>query len=188
MRLFVAVNFDDAVRDTIRAALDDFPVENPPWRWSAPATWHVTMKFLGDTSPPDAQRAQLALDEVRSLHRAFAMTLGRFGAFPTLRDPRVLFYRVESGADALASLAGDVDRVLHRAMCIEPERRPFFAHVTVARVRESLAPAVVARLADVVPLVHPAVRVDSFQLMESQLGPDGARHRAVKEFRLGAPV
>ena len=35
MRLFVAVNLGRDVRDLIRDALDDFPVDAPPWRWSA---------------------------------------------------------------------------------------------------------------------------------------------------------
>ena len=70
MRLFVAVNFPPAVRDAIRDALDDFPVANPPWRWAAPETWHLTLKFLGETEHDDFPRVVEALDAVRARHPA----------------------------------------------------------------------------------------------------------------------
>jgi 2'-5' RNA ligase len=184
MRLFVAVNFDQAVRDAIRAALDDFPVPHPPWRWAAPETWHLTLKFLGETPPAEMERVVVALDEVRVRHPAFQVTLAEFGAFPSLRSPRVLFFNVEAGAENLGRLARDVDAVIERAIGLAPEPRPFHAHATVARIKEPLARAVADRLALVPPLSHPVTRVSTFDLMESRLSRTGARYSVVKQFAL----
>jgi 2'-5' RNA ligase len=184
MRLFVAVNFPEPVRAAIRAALDDFPVADPPWRWAAPETWHLTLKFLGETSPGQLDRVIPALEEVRARHAAFELALGKFGAFPNLRAPRVLFFQVEAGAAQIARLARDVDAALERAISLAPEARAFHAHATIARVKEPLARPVAEQLALVPPLSHPVTRVSTFDLMESRLSRTGARYSVVKGFAL----
>lgn len=184
MRLFVAVNFDDTVRDAIDVALARFPVANPPWRWTSRETWHVTLKFLGDTSAADRTRAEEALAVVAARHRAFDLVLGKFGAFPNLRAPRVLFYGTESGAREIAALARDVDEALAHAIGLEREARDFHAHVTVARIKESLPRPVTDALPSVPPLSHPVTRVVGFDLMESRLGRTGAQYSVVKRFAL----
>ena len=49
MRLFVAVNLAPSVIESIQTAIDAFPVQNPPWRWTRTDAWHVTLKFIGET-------------------------------------------------------------------------------------------------------------------------------------------
>lgn len=184
MRLFVAVNFDDRVRGAIRAALDDFPVKDPPWRWASPETWHVTLKFLGDTEEGDVAEVVAALEPVRTRHVSFHVALGKFGAFPNLRAPRVLFYGVETGWEELAALAEDVDRALEAAIGSQRETRRFHAHATVARIKEPLPRSLTDALASVPPLSHPVSRVSAFDLVESRLGRTGARYSTVKRFAL----
>jgi 2'-5' RNA ligase len=184
VRLFVAVNFDDTVRAAIRAALDDFPVADPPWRWTAPEAWHVTLKFVGEAREAELGKIFSALDAVRTRHAAFHVTLGKFGAFPSLRSPRVLFFGVEMGAQPLVALADDVDRSLEEAIGLDRETRDFHAHATVARIKEPLPRALVDKLSLVPPLSHPVTRVSTFDLMESRLGRTGAQYSVVKRFAL----
>jgi len=184
MRLFVAVNFDDTVHDAIQAALDDFPVANLPWRWSSPETWHVTLKFLGETPQDDLARVVAALESVRPRHAAFDVALGKFGGFPSLLSPRVLFYGVDAGADSLVALARDVDRSLEQAIGLARDARAFHAHATVARVKEPVPRALADALTTVPALSHPVTRVSTFDLVESHLGRTGARYSVVKRFAL----
>lgn len=184
MRLFVAVNLSPPARAAIQSAIDRFPVDDPPWRWVGPDNWHLTLKFLGETEPARASALTQALGEVARDHRAFEMTLGAFGGFPNLRNPRVLFYRVERGAAELESLAGDVDAAVERAIGLERERRRFRSHATIARIKGRLSPDIVARFARVSPLTEAITRVDRFELMESRLQRAGAVYSVVKEFAL----
>lgn len=184
MRLFIAVNFDDTVRSAIRAAIDNFPVDEPPWRWAAPESWHVTLKFIGEARETELGKIVSALDAVRMRHTAFHVTLGKFGAFPNLRAPRVLFYAVEMGAQSLGALAEDVDRSLGEAIGLDRETRDFHAHATVARIKEHLPRAVIDQFDLVTPLSHPVTRVSAFDLMESRLGRTGAQYSVVKRFAL----
>ncbi len=185
MRLFVAVDFDDAVREAIAAAIDAFPVRRVPWRWSAPETWHLTLRFIGERPERDVERLEEALAAVARRHEPFDLTLGRFGAFPSLRRARVLFWGVERGADELERLARDVSRAVEAALGLDPDPKPFRAHATVARLRWPPDAELLARLERVPPLDSAAQRVDAFGLVHSRLGPGGARHRRLKRFALG---
>lgn len=184
MRLFVAVNLSEAARNRIRAAIAAFPVANPPWRWAEPATWHITLKFLGETAPADAGRVTTALKAVARAHAPFDLVLGSFGGFPDLRAPRVLFYAVAEGEAACAALARDVDAALFAAIGLAREARRFHAHATLARVKERLPAAVAAQLPLVPPLTDAVTRVDGFALIESRLRRTGAEYSTVKEFAL----
>ena len=184
MRLFIAVNLSLQAREAIQSAIDEFPIQNPPLRWVSPDNWHLTLKFLGDTEPSRVEALRAALEEVAKKHRAFEMTLGAFGGFPNLRNPRVLYYNVEEGAKELESLAGDVDVAVERAVGLEQERRRFVAHATVARVKDPLPASVGTRLGSVPALEDAVTRVDNFELMESRLARTGATYSVVKEFAL----
>ena len=184
MRLFVAVNFSAEARDAIQSAIDKFPVRDPPWRWVGPQNWHLTIKFLGEVDTARAVALAPALEQVARGHHTFEMTLGAFGGFPNLRQPRVLFFKVESGAAELGKLAHDVDTAVEKAMGLPRESRGFHAHATVARVKDPLSPGVIARFARVPALTGAVTRVDGFDLVESRLRRTGAVYSVVKEFAL----
>jgi len=187
MRLFVAINLDDAARAAIGDALKRFPATNPPWRWAQPATWHVTIKFLGETGEAALGPVAAALAGAACRHGAFDLALGEFGAFPNLRAPRVLFFGLASGEGECAAIAREVDDALRDAIGLEPESRPFHAHVTVARVKERLTAGVRAKLGTVPPISHPAFSVSTIDLMESRLAPSGATYSVVERFPLSGP-
>jgi 2'-5' RNA ligase len=184
MRLFIAVNLSSKARGAIQNALDDFPVENPPWRWVTPDNWHLTLKFLGEIETARIDALSVALDNVRARHRSFDMTLGAFGGFPNLRSPRVLYFNVESGSSELEDLAHDVDGAVEKALGLARERRGFQAHATVARVKDALPASITSRFAAVPALTEAVTHVDSFDLIESRLARTGATYSVLKEFAL----
>ena len=184
MRLFIAVNFDPCVRDAIAAAIDGFPVDRPPWRWTKPDTWHLTVKFLGERSDSDAQAIVGCMEDVAGRHRAFDLELRDFGGFPSLGRPRVLFYRAERGVEQLEALAADVDQTLREVLGVPKETKKFRAHTTVARVKSRIPGPVAKLLPSVPPLLGAVQTVQSFELMKSTLHRDGARYEVFKAFAL----
>jgi len=182
MRLFVAAEFPDGVRDAIANGIRGFPVDDPPWRWVDPENWHITLKFIGEVS--DTGAIGTALDPISSAHAPFDLSLGPFGGFPNLRRPRVLFYDVLDGAGPLGALAADIDGALAAALGLARETRPFRAHATIARIKRPLPADVSARLSAVPPLEDARQRVEAFTLLQSHLGPGGARYEPVLRFTL----
>ncbi len=182
MRLFIAVNLTAETQNAIQHALDQFPIQHPPWRWVKTGNLHVTLKFLGDTPEAHIPRLVDSIDAVG--HPRFSISLDRFGGFPNLRKPRVLFYKISDGSEPLSRLAAAVDVNLQKRMGLPVERKPFQAHITVARIKRPLPVDLADRLGEVPPLPGVSQVVSSVDLMQSELWRDGAVYHRLKEIAL----
>ncbi len=185
MRLFVAVNFEEKILDAIEDTLGRFPIKRPPWRWAARTSWHVTLRFLGDTEPASLEPVAGVLAGVASRHPPFEVSFGALDAFPNLYRPRVLFYDIVSGTDPMKSLADDINRSLADRVGIRAETRPFRAHTTVARIKTRIGRPAVDALRSAATLEGVGQTITSFDLMESELRPKGSLYTRLKEFALG---
>jgi 2'-5' RNA ligase len=187
MRLFFAVDFTDSVKDAITKAIGDIPIVRPPWRWVSESNLHMTLKFLGEM--PEEQAGPLgACAEAACRDVApFSIHLGSLGGFPNLSRPRVLFYRVEKGADSLVELARRLDETLSERLGIRREKRPFRPHATIARIKGGVTPEIVKALNGAPPLDGVEQSVDRLCLIQSQLHPKGAKYHHLKEFALPKP-
>jgi 2'-5' RNA ligase len=98
----------------------------PAVRWTSPAAWHVTLRFLGGVAPDAVAPVAGALRELRALSPVVA-ELGP----ATRRLGRSVLVLPVAGLDAVARA---VDGALAGAG-FAPEERPFTGHLTVARAR-----------------------------------------------------
>lgn len=184
MRVFLAVDFTDRVRNEIQASIDAMGIPNPPWRWVSIANLHVTLKFLGETPEDRVQAICQCAEEVCGSVNVFRIRLGRLGAFPNLSHPRVLFFRAEEGVAELKHLAGVLDTALSRRLGLSREKRPFRAHATIARIKTPLPPATVERLKTAPPLARASQEVATVTLAKSDLRPKGPIYHHLKGFAL----
>jgi 2'-5' RNA ligase len=184
MRLFFAVRVSEAIRRDIGQALKTFPLRNPPWRWISLENMHITLKFLGETDEgllPDLR--EVAAGAARGAG-PFRVAYGRFGGFPNLSRPRVLFFEGQEGTKELASIASALESGVE-PLGIPRENRPFTAHLTVARIKVPLSRDVIAALGTVPPLPATSFqKVDRFSLMQSHLSREGATYEEVAGFPL----
>lgn len=112
-------------------------------RWIEPADYHVTLTFIGNVDEGTASEAAEELSRIEARRLRVRLTeLGSFGG----EKPRSIIALAEPGAD-LASLQSSNDRALRR-VGVEPERRKFTPHVTIARVKGASASAVAAFLGE----------------------------------------
>ena len=187
MRCFLAVE----IPDEICAALARLQQElrratTLRVRWADPATFHLTLKFLGDTSAEQHDRLVALLADPVAARGALGIELAGAGAFPPGRRPRTIWAGVVRGGEALAALADAVDRAA-AAVGFPRETRPFHPHVTLGRVRAPRpAPDLVAALEERRTVPLGAWTPAAVTLVESRLGPGGARHRPIRQWPFGA--
>lgn len=147
-------------------------------RWTAPASLHLTLKFLGNVAPERLSAVRDGLDRVVGGVRLPVLSLAGLGAFPQPRRARVLWLGVTDGAAALVDLAAAMDQGL-AALGFEPEPRPFTPHLTLGRVR---APRGGADLRGALAACGDATagswKPEAVVLYESSLRPGGAVHEA----------
>jgi len=129
MRLFIALDIDNDIRQRIARFLDGVRGFAPDARWVRPESLHVTLKFIGEKPTEKVDEVKRALTAVRG--ETFDLSFRGFGFFPTSKAARVFWIGIQSGA-ALAALAGAVDEAT-ASLGIPKEDHPFSAHLTLAR-------------------------------------------------------
>jgi 2'-5' RNA ligase len=114
----------------------------------------------------------------------FATEFAGFGAFPTIRRPRVLWLRVDATA-ALRCLKQDLEWSL--ADCgVEAETRAFHPHITLGRADDRGGAGAFRGLDAIVADMgfSTEVKVRTIDLMRSHLSKDGARYSIVSSAKL----
>jgi 2'-5' RNA ligase len=135
-RLFVALELPESVRAALAAWQREAVKDDGALRAPASETLHVTLCFLGYVPERkiDEVAAVVGGLEPRSVELRFE--LEPVGV-PRAR-PRLYAASAPSpGADAFAA---ELSERLRAAHLHKPEKRPFWSHVTVARVRPERAP------------------------------------------------
>jgi len=127
MRLFIAIDLDDAIRQRILRFMDGVREFAPDVRWVSSASLHITLKFIGQTEQFEAIQEKLGRVQAVPAQISFRGT----GFFPAPRSPRVFWVGVEAD-EHLAQLARRLDETL-LPLGIEKEDRAFTPHLTLAR-------------------------------------------------------
>ena len=186
MRLFVAVNLPDAVRNAVYADAEPLRAASGRIKWVMPGSLHITLKFLGRQDDRLVGDFERGLAGVASLHSALDVRTRDIGAFPNFRRPRVVWVGM-TGAERLSALAADID-TLFAGFGVPVERRPFRAHLTLGRVKDEMtsAEARALELAASRPGSPRGFTIRTIDLMQSELGPGGSRYSVLAAVPLHA--
>lgn len=184
MRLFIAINIPKKERDRIFRTAKGFRDKDYPFRWVRPDLLHLTLKFLGEVSPGSVPSLEAAIGNVARETGGFPMRIGGFGAFPTVRRPRILWLGVEA-SPALRCLKQDLEWGLSE-LGFDRETRAFHPHLTLGRARSDLGAGAFRGLDSLSAGLsfHAEVKVWKVDLMESHLSSSGPRYDLVSSFHL----
>jgi 2'-5' RNA ligase len=174
-RLFVAIRPPEVIRDLLIDAMDD----SPEFRWQDDEQLHITLRFIGEVERPVADDLADALTRVRSA--PFELRIAGAGRFEQ-RSSGALWAGVEP-KPPLAALAAKIERVCV-GVGLEPERRAFHPHITLARWRGRRTRETADFLDRTRGLSSPPFAVTEFILFESRLSRHGARYEEVASYRL----
>lgn len=179
LRLFAAVEIPGRAKDEVERVVAPLRDRLDGGKWVRSENWHVTVKFLGRTPAHIVDRVREACARAASGIRPFRVELRGLGVFPRPTSARVLWVGLEDEG-GLGALAAALDRELAREF--PPEKRPFSAHLTVARFNPTVRIDPMD-LAAVAPEPSP-FRVGEVVLFRSHLSPKGARYEPVERFPL----
>ena len=182
LRLFVGIRVPTSELEWLAEQTEGLRRLWPDARWIPLDNQHVTLKFLGPTA---ADRLEAVGTIVATAARGVSpptLTLAGLGAFPTRTRARVLWVGLDEQDGVLARLADDLATAFE-ALGYAAERRPFRAHLTLARFK--VPQRVSGYLDDVAVADRPAFEVSDLHLFRSLLHPRGARYEVVASFPLG---
>ena len=177
MRLFVALDLPWTLRERL-AVLAGTGL--PGARWVPPENYHLTLRFIGEMPGHRAEDIDIALAGLRG--RGFSLTLAGVGTFAKGGRATAVWAGVERNPQ-LDRLQNKIETALQRCG-LEPERRRFQPHVTLARLdnvgESKLVSFVQAHSlfrADPIPVEH-------FTLFSSRLGKEASVYTAEVEYGL----
>jgi 2'-5' RNA ligase len=179
-RLFVALEPCHEDRAALAAWRDRLVAGRDDLRPSAAATLHLTLAFLGrrpETEVPEIARA--ALGAVEGLPAAL-LRPGEVVPVPRRGAPRLFVLDLDDDGGRGAAIQAATGDALARAGFWRPERRPWWPHVTLARVRAR-------QRAGPLSAAEPApglLRAPLVALYRSTLRPQGAQYDPIDRVEL----
>ena len=188
VRSFIAVELPDEIKETLTQLQAQLKLSSPPSvKWVDPYSIHLTLKFLGNIAVGRISEITQAIEEAAQGMSPFHLEMKGLGVFPNLRRVQV----------AWVGLAGELDKVSQLQQRIEfnlvslgftAESRAFTPHLTLARLRDRVLPDERERFGQLIANtrfeVVNTIRVDSLNLMRSQLTRGGAIHSRLSSVAL----
>ena len=169
MRLFIAINLSDAMKDALTAVQDDMYGRGVRGNYTPRENMHLTLAFIGEY--PDKDRVLDALSSVS--FSAFSLSLSGMGCF------RDLWW---AGMDESAPLAA-VARRIRRALAengIPFDRKRFSPHITLIRKAAGTMPGI--------RLETGSMPVERISLMRSDRGKHGMVYTEVGAVTNSSPA
>jgi len=194
VRLFIALDIDDGIRERMAGFMDGLRGFAPEARWVRMESLHITLKFIGERPPEFMTSLKQALASIKGA--PVTLNFRGFGFFPTARSPRVFWAGIQAGAE-LQTLAAAVHDATHR-LGVEREEHAFSPHLTLARKSgASGAPRkqkgdrpnqAFARLQEKLAAMPTpefgTMTAREFFLYQSQLSRNGSRYTKLERFAL----
>lgn len=179
-RLFIAVPLPQATLGFVRAAQDALPTVRGLKR-VRPEQVHVTLAFMGDVGPVAREAARRVVASIP--REAGGLTvLGGYVLLPSARRPRVIALGVDDPAGVFAGLFQLVMGGLEQEQVLQREKRPFRAHVTIARLR---VPMEIGLKSECERAPFP---VELVRLYRSELRREGALYTVLEERTLQSAI
>ena len=214
MRLFVALDIPDKIRQAIVNYVDELRRVAPDAKWVRDESYHVTLKFIGEWR----REVREVIDALQKVEAApVTLSMRGNGFFPAAKAPRVFWVGIDASklgepaecGDGLPSpserskapltplslLAHKVDEAC-ATLGIERESRDFSPHLTLARSgsgsprpkKDERSVPSMKRLAErIATMPSPdfgTIHATEFFLYESKLSPGGAKYTKLKSFPL----
>ncbi|MBK9306164.1 MAG: RNA 2',3'-cyclic phosphodiesterase [Nitrospira sp.] len=188
IRTFIAVEVSNEVRAGIVQVQEDLKQRlaghlptDIRMAWGQPNSFHLTLRFLGNTDKQLLDPMREAMAIVRRSHPTIQIPLDRLQAFPNLQKPRVLWvgpseqWGKGDTARQLAALHQAIEACCH-SLGFAPDDKLFNPHLTLARIKAGerevgqwLAQSGVCER----PLSLGEVRIGPLVLVKSSLRPTG---------------
>lgn len=178
VRAFIAVDIPPDVRESLGQVSSRLQekLEETPVRWVDYRKIHLTLKFLGDVSQENLGMVQKILESEVNKHQSLEIGIGRVGAFPKTRHPRVIWVGVEA-PDELYDLRRGIEDGVAR-LGYNYDKYDFTPHLTLGRVSRKASSRDVRKVGKALHEFQVGfigvARIEAVHLYRSDLLPDGA--------------
>lgn len=177
MRLFVALNLPDKIKDKIKNKISANKFKFDKIRIIPIKNWHITLKFLGEVQDYKLKKLLEILSFIPYKFNKFKLKLLKL----EFLNPRILSIK-SNLPNELLEIVLYLEEEFYKSNISKKELRPFYPHITIARcknLKKQEQDFVLKKIKDIPKLEF---EVDSIDLMQSILKPKGAEYKIVQSY------
>lgn len=175
-RIFIAINLPDDIISALKANEKRWPGLHV--KWTKAANMHITLQFLGNVDRKDFNSILSSLEKTAPSVQSFHISLDRIILGPNSNEP-TMFWATLVIDNNLLKLKKTLDENL-KVFGYFSENREFRPHITLARARGKHLKGKKTNI----QLKGMRFKVESIEMMESQLHAAGSKYKVVKSFKL----
>ena len=185
IRSFLAIELPEPILRKIGEVQGDLKATHAEVRWTIPEKIHLTLKFFGNIEESRIDPIFKSIEEPVRNTPPFSLKVRGVGAFPHLKNPRVIWIGLVDEREVLASLQKQIETCLEK-IGFRPEDRPFRPHLTLGRMKSSRGKEELAgRMERYREEEFGGFEVEKVILFKSDLRPTGPIYTPLRELRLG---
>lgn len=178
-RLFIALNPPEEVKKEVAGLINSLARLNGGLKWARGEGLHLTLHFLGYLDETEEELIKQIMKGSAGKFGPIEFGLGEIDAFPNLNNARIVFLKCkQQNGQSAEELQKQLKRGLIQAG-FNVDERLWQAHITLGRDKQRSR----LKIPDY-KLQVASFKIDSFELMESELTADGADYKTVASFQL----
>ena len=184
MRLFIAVNIPDNIKESLFDFQNELKNCNADVKWTNKKQFHLTLKFLGETEENRIDNIVSGIAKALKGFKSFKISFAGAGVFPGLKEPKIIWAGALEGKKELEEIAGKIEDNLEPEG-FKKEKRSFSAHLTLGRFKSlKNKDAVINKIleSEKTPLGY--FEAASVELMQSIIHHDGPEYKCIKSISI----
>ncbi len=184
MRLFLAVDLDEKIRERILSVSKHLDLDYVKINFVEEENLHVTLKFLGDVREDDVNKI---LDDVNNVVKGFNrfdLCVSDLGYFGSPNFIKVLWVGIKDGGELLVKIMGKLDGAL--GWIRKDDYTNKVPHITIGRVdyiRDKKS--FLDKINSIKDVNMGRMKVDRIKLKASKLTRSGPIYEDIATFNLG---
>jgi 2'-5' RNA ligase len=185
IRSFLAIEIPRTILKKIEEVEEDLKSSRADVRWVSPEKIHLTLKFFGNIDESRIEPIIQSIEGPTRIASPIPLKVRGVGAFPHVKNPRVIWMGLVDGKEVLAYFQKQLERELEK-IGFEPEERAFHPHLTLGRMKSSKGrEALAGRMERHKEEEFGDFQVERVVLFKSDLKPTGPIYTPLRELKLG---
>jgi 2'-5' RNA ligase len=185
IRSFLAIELPGSILRKIGEVQGSLRSSRADVRWTNPEAIHLTLKFFGNIEESRIDPILKSIEGPIQNTQPFSLKVRGVGAFPHLKNPRVIWIGLVDESEALTTLQKQIEIYLEK-IGFQREDRPFRPHLTLGRMKSSRGKEELAEgMERYREKEFGDFGVERMVLFKSDLKPSGPIYTPLKEMRLG---
>mgnify|MGYP001033121551 CR=1 FL=1 len=185
IRSFLAIELPKTIQKKIEEIQEDLKSSRADVKWMNPENIHLTLKFFGNIEESKIDPIVKSIEGTTRKVSRFSLKVRGMGAFPHLKNPRVIWIGLVDGKEVLADFQKQLEKTLEE-IGFQPEERSFHPHLTMGRARSPKGRnELIGRIEKYREEELGDFQVERVVLFKSDLRPSGPIYTLLREVKLG---